>query len=81
MTDATRKLLEEAVALPLDQRKALVQGVLDSVCEDEGRGKRRSIDPYMAELVKRAQGARDGSRPGIPRHVVSERARKLLEEL
>ena len=63
MTEATRELLNRALALPPGERMKLAHELLGSVVADEEGDAVNHLDPeFVAELNRRAQD----TRPGIP---------------
>lgn len=75
MSDRVRDLLEKALALPREERRALALEILAR--DDEAPGPTLSPE-RRAAVLERARGALDGSRPGVPLDVARVRLRAAL---
>ena len=77
MTEATRELLNRALALPPGERVKLAHELLGSVVADEEGEADEDLDPeFLAELNRRAAD----DRPGIPAaDAFNEVERRLAE--
>lgn len=77
MTEATRDLLNRALALPPGERMKLAHELLGSVVADEEGDVADDLDPeFVAELNRRAMD----DRPGIPAtDAFAEVERRLAE--
>jgi putative addiction module component (TIGR02574 family) len=76
MTDATKKLLEDALALPEEQRATLVAALNESLetAEDD-------LTPqWKAEIARRIEAVERGESRLIPGDEVEARIRKTLRE-
>jgi putative addiction module component (TIGR02574 family) len=60
MSDATDKVMEEALKLPLKSRAVLAEKLLESIGDQEG------IDAAIDEAERRWQDYKDGKIKGIP---------------
>lgn len=74
MTSTTQKLLEQALALPEDERAALADALAGSLGEVDER-----LSPkWRAEISRRIEAIETGDAHLIPGDEVEERLRKAL---
>lgn len=77
MTEATRELLNRALALPPGERMKLAHELLGSVVADEEGDAVDDLDPeFVAELERRAKD----DRPGIPAEDAFKEVERRLAE-
>ena len=75
MTDAARKLLEEALALPKEQQRWLADQLLEVVPADE-----EVADAWAGEAVERLERAERGEAKLVSYDEVRERAQRVLRD-
>jgi putative addiction module component (TIGR02574 family) len=63
MNDRVDHLLDEALALPADERSALVVALLDSL---EGSDDATVSEAWRLEILRRKAGLRDGTMVPVP---------------
>ena len=83
MTDAAKKLMEEALALPAEDRKRLGTALLDSVT-DGGLGDDDDVElseEWNQEIARRIERLRSGESKTVPWSEVEARIKQSLSEL
>ena len=77
MTSATKKILEDALALSEEQRATLVAALNESLETTED-----DLTPeWKAEIARRIEAVERGDSPLIPGDEVESRIRKTLREI
>ncbi len=80
MTDAGRKLMEQALALPSEERRRLGLALLESVAKLEGEDDSVLHDAWTQEIVRRIERVRSGESRPIPWDEAQRRLRESLRK-
>ena len=81
MTDAAKKLMREAMALPSEERRRLGLALLESIDELEGDDEIVLHDAWNAEIVRRIERVRSGESKPIPWEEAEARLRESLRKV
>ncbi|MBX3274358.1 MAG: addiction module protein [Sandaracinaceae bacterium] len=84
MTDAAKKLMEDALALPAEDRKRIGVALLDSVAEEglgEGDDDIELSEEWSQEIARRIERLRSGESKTVPWSEVEARIKKSLSRL
>lgn len=81
MSEAMTRVLEQAMALPPDERQEVAERLLDSVEPDGPPGLEHGSDEFWAEIQRRADDARAHPERLLSPEQVKQNVRDLLKRM